>query len=151
MTSCGRYATSSAGTSNRARRGSGSSVPVRAQERAGFSPAGPRFVLRWGTTARLTVEALTIERSMLHPFVSSRAVRTSWRAGTAFSVTVHAGLIAAAVAASAGTPAARPRHMGPVATERVLYSELPHSGRNAAARRKARGHRSALRLVFPDP
>lgn len=94
---------------------------------------------------------------MLHPFVSSRAVRTSWRAGTTFSVTVHAGLIAAAVAASTGTSGTRPRDTQPVSTERVAYSELPHSERTASpaparhARRKARGHRSALRLVFPDP
>jgi TonB family protein len=111
---------------------------------------------------RLTVEAPTFERPMLHPFVSSRAVRTSWRAGTTFSVTLHAGLIAAAVAASTGRSGTRPHDMQPVSTERVVYSELPHSERiasptparhrrNAVARRQARGHRSALRLVFPDP
>jgi periplasmic protein TonB len=92
---------------------------------------------------------------MLHPFVSSRAVRTSWRAGTTFSLIVHAGLIAAAVAASAATPATRQGHRRPVSTERVVYNRLPNSertpSRNAGGRRKERGHASALRLVFPDP
>lgn len=99
---------------------------------------------------------------MLHPFVSAQAVRTSWRAGTMFSVTVHAGLIAAAVAASAGTSAGRLRDGQPVSAERVVYSELSHfertaspaaarHGRNAVARLKAPRRRSAVRLVFPDP
>jgi protein TonB len=45
--------------------------------------------------------------------------------------------------------------MHPVSTERVVYNRLPNSeptpSRNAGERGKRRGHRSALRLVFPDP